>query len=286
MLTRWRYCSLAQNHQYTNIPQNMHTVLLCFMLFISYSLVDLYKSFANMYLNFVAYKFKLNQILDLGQKLRLDLWRVQTYVNSLAPGRSECDSKNIISSLVLLIGIFRSSHDNAFWWMLQDLTVDASTLIQVMAWCCQATSHYLSQCWPRPMSPNGVTRPQWVETEMSQHAANFFCTNHRYKIPQRQCLYFGKCQYSSENINNTHEIEENPMKFQGPHEKLSASSTSGPSWISNNVQNMVELKVHQFENSWANLISFTSLNHTMTCDFNGWLHTWAVITDLTIMKAV
>ena len=25
----------------------------------------------------------------------------------------------------------------------------------------QATSHYLSQCWPRSMSPNGVTRPWW-----------------------------------------------------------------------------------------------------------------------------
>ena len=31
-----------------------------------------------------------------------------------------------------------------------------------MAWCRQATSHYLSQCWPRSMLPNGVTRPQWV----------------------------------------------------------------------------------------------------------------------------
>ena len=30
-----------------------------------------------------------------------------------------------------------------------------------MAWCRQATSHYLSQCWPR--SPYGVTKPQWVE---------------------------------------------------------------------------------------------------------------------------
>ena len=32
-----------------------------------------------------------------------------------------------------------------------------------MAWCHQATSHYLSQCWPRPLSPYGVTRPQWVK---------------------------------------------------------------------------------------------------------------------------
>ena len=43
-----------------------------------------------------------------------------------------------------------------------DLTDNKSTLVQVMAWCRQATSHYLSQCWPRSMSPNGVTGPQWV----------------------------------------------------------------------------------------------------------------------------
>ena len=37
-----------------------------------------------------------------------------------------------------------------------------------MAWCCQATSHYLNQCWPRYMSPYGVTRPQWVDTSLFQ----------------------------------------------------------------------------------------------------------------------
>ena len=42
-------------------------------------------------------------------------------------------------------------------WMSQGRTDDKSTLVQVMA-----TSHYLSQCWPRSMSPYGVTRPQWV----------------------------------------------------------------------------------------------------------------------------
>ena len=33
-------------------------------------------------------------------------------LNSLAPGKSEWDSKNVIFNLVLLIGIFRSSPDN------------------------------------------------------------------------------------------------------------------------------------------------------------------------------
>ena len=31
-----------------------------------------------------------------------------------------------------------------------------------MAWCRQATSHYLSQCWSRSLPPHDVTRPQWV----------------------------------------------------------------------------------------------------------------------------
>ena len=43
-----------------------------------------------------------------------------------------------------------------------DLTDDKSTLVQVMAWCRQATSHYLSQCWPKSLSLYGNTRPQWV----------------------------------------------------------------------------------------------------------------------------
>ena len=51
--------------------------------------------------------------------------------------------------------------------MPQGLTGDKSTLVQVMAWCHQATSHYLNQCWPRSMSPYGVTRPQRVIVHIS-----------------------------------------------------------------------------------------------------------------------
>ena len=29
---------------------------------------------------------------------------------------------------------------------------DKSTVVQVMAWCCQATNQYLIQCWPRSVS--------------------------------------------------------------------------------------------------------------------------------------
>ena len=83
-------------------------------------------------------------------------------LNSLAPGGPKCDSKNLIFNLVLLTGIFRSSYENALRWLPQDLTDDKSILVQVMAWCRQATSHYLSQCWLSSLSPYGIARPQWV----------------------------------------------------------------------------------------------------------------------------
>ena len=49
-----------------------------------------------------------------------------------------------------------------------------------MAWCHQATRHYLSQCWPRSMSPYGVIRPWWV---------NMFWPRH--PIPQLLMIWYG-----------------------------------------------------------------------------------------------
>ena len=38
-------------------------------------------------------------------------------------------------------------------WVSLNLPDDKWALVPVMAWCHQATSHYLNQCWPRSMSP-------------------------------------------------------------------------------------------------------------------------------------
>ena len=54
--------------------------------------------------------------------------------------------------------------------MPQNLNDDKSTLVQVMAWWRQATSHYLNQWWPRSPMPYGVTRPQWVNICYCQHS--------------------------------------------------------------------------------------------------------------------
>ena len=113
----------------------------------------------------IYFFFRFSKINSSLQGLR---WLVSTdcglTVNSLAPGRhrSRCHFKTAIFNLVLLIGIFTSFEDDALRWMPRDLTDDKSTLVKIMTWCRQATSLYLSQSWPGSISPNGVTRPQWV----------------------------------------------------------------------------------------------------------------------------
>ena len=51
-----------------------------------------------------------------------------------------------------------------------------------MAWCRQAPSHYLKQCWPRSMSPYGITRPQWVNSKEKLCAGFSFFFNDAYFV--------------------------------------------------------------------------------------------------------
>ena len=53
----------------------------------------------------------------------------------------------------------------SFMWMIQDLTDDKSALVPGMAWCRQAASHYLNQCWSRSMSTYVVRRLQLVKNQ-------------------------------------------------------------------------------------------------------------------------
>ena len=88
----------------------------------------------------------------------------------------------------LILGI---SYEIALRWMPLDLTDDNSALVQVMAWCRQATSHYLSKCWPRSMSPNGITRPQWVNLILKMYeTAPSICVHiiHGTCISRPQCI--------------------------------------------------------------------------------------------------
>ena len=91
--------------------------------------------------------------------LRSNLW----VLNSLASGRCGHNFKIIIFKLIPWTDISCAACKIVVRWIPQNSICDKSTLVQVMAWCCQATSHYLSQCWPRSMLPYGFTRPQWVK---------------------------------------------------------------------------------------------------------------------------
>ena len=67
---------------------------------------------------------------------------------------------------ILVIGGWGIYCEITLIWMSLDFTDDQSTLVQVMACCVTATSHYLNQCWYKPMLPYGITRPQWVNVAL------------------------------------------------------------------------------------------------------------------------
>ena len=93
---------------------------------------------------------------------------------SLAPGKFDRNSRYVIFKRILVIDGWGISCKIAPIWMSLDFTDDQSTLVQVMAWCRQAASHYLSQCWPRSLSPYGVTGPEWVNSlALGRGSCNF-----------------------------------------------------------------------------------------------------------------
>ena len=85
--------------------------------------------------------------------------------------------------------------------MSLDLTDDQSTLVQVMAWCRQATSNYPSQCWPKSLS---LTRPEWVNKDWNQKNQPFWCWNQNIpgELGQHHCYWcHGSLHYQA--ISNT-----------------------------------------------------------------------------------
>ena len=108
--------------------------------------------------------------------------------NSLAPVRFEWNFRYLISQIILVKIVLK--------WMPMGLTDGKSTSVQAMAWCHQATSHYLSQCWPRSLSPYDVTRPQWVNIYISIHF-HYLNLTHDYHVTttlwQEINIFNGNC---------------------------------------------------------------------------------------------
>ena len=112
---------------------------------------------------YVYYRSNINNLIKYcGSELphnRHELWKIWRATNC---EKFEWNFRYVIFKRILVIEGWGISCEIALIWISLDFTDDQSTLVQVMAWCHQATSHYLSQCWPRSPSPCGVTRPQWV----------------------------------------------------------------------------------------------------------------------------
>ena len=84
------------------------------------------------------------------------------YINSLAPRKFEWHFRYVIFKWILVVDGWGIPCEIALILLSLDFTDDQSTLVQVMAWCRQATNHYLCQRWPRSLPPYVVIRPQWV----------------------------------------------------------------------------------------------------------------------------
>ena len=79
-------------------------------------------------------------------------------LKSLSPKRFKRNFGWVLFKSITVIDGWDTCCEIAHRRMSLDLTDDKSTLVQVMAWCHQATSHYLSQCWPSFLLLYGVTR--------------------------------------------------------------------------------------------------------------------------------
>ena len=82
--------------------------------------------------------------------------------NPLTLGKCGSNSKCVIPEHRFRIKFSGTSCENDLRRMSQKTFVDDLILVQVMAWCRQATSHYLGQLWPRSISSYGVTMLQLV----------------------------------------------------------------------------------------------------------------------------
>ena len=76
-------------------------------------------------------------------------------------------------------------------------------LLQVMAWCCQATSHYLSQCWPISIM---ITKSYLYNIQEWETVNSFTVSLHKPScrhLPAVRAVQ-GDCQLHLKNSRNSH----------------------------------------------------------------------------------
>ena len=93
--------------------------------------------------------------------------------NSLATGRCGSKFKYIFFKHIVQNSSLYTGWEIPLRWIPQTLTKEKSSLAQIIAWCHQATSHYLNH-FTQIILPYGITRPQWVKSIFSYNLIQFY----------------------------------------------------------------------------------------------------------------
>ena len=124
-------------------------------------------------------------------------------INSLAPRRCS----NLILKHVLWIHILSTSFDIGLRGVPKSPINDKSTSVHVKAWCHQAISHYLSQCWPRPIYRHMISLSHNELTQQNQAQQNLIHVSHAIfytiKPPGLCCVPYFCSIYPCSNMSGT-----------------------------------------------------------------------------------
>ena len=91
-------------------------------------------------------------------------WIVLSWRQDMAMGKKSLNHWPLGDAAVIIkvsLLLRKNSKLSSLSWIPLNLTNDKWALFQAVAWCRQATSHFMNQCWPKSMSPYGVTKPRW-----------------------------------------------------------------------------------------------------------------------------
>ena len=93
-------------------------------------------------------------------------------VDSLASDRFGSNSESVIFKLVIQKSSSGTRCEISLGWISRNFT-GSTLLVQVMAWCPQATSYYLGQYWPRSLASYAVTKLQWLKLCLFTHFSKY-----------------------------------------------------------------------------------------------------------------
>ena len=146
------------------VMQNIGPLKMCVSLFCSVYSKDLTVTTAPVTILYVVFLVSSNHRSHDTVNIALLIFTLGTNFNiSFFPEEHDDNFKCVISQQSIIISMVSISSEMSPRRIPQlDFIYHKSTLAKVMTWCHRATSHWFNHCWPRFISPNGITRRQWI----------------------------------------------------------------------------------------------------------------------------